>query len=90
MGTNCPVDYLTIEKNRDEVGYYKFTIEADGPYNMKAHPEWFVAFYREDANLITGPLPEPIFEQEFIHPQTEGEDYFVNPIISYGSGTFDF
>ena len=40
-------------------------------------------------NLITD-NPTEIFRQDFIQPQTPGEDYYKPSRSSYKHGTFDF
>ena len=45
--------------------------------------------YTHDADLITD-NPTEIFRQDFIQPQTPGEDYYKPSRSSYKHGTFDF
>ena len=68
---------------------YKFTFEGEGPYNQKAKPECYFNIYPNDADLITG-NPQEIFKQEFVQPQTLGEDYYRPSRSAFRSGTFDF
>ena len=77
------------KKNGDAVGFYKFTFEGEGPYNQKAKPECYFNIYPNDADLITG-NPQEIFKQEFVQPQTLGEDYYRPSRSAFRSGTFDF
>lgn len=82
-------EYTNIVKDEEEVGHYRFMIEAPEYYNMKGTPQWYYGIYPADADLLFGPEPEPIFKQWFEQPQTEGEDYFIYPIIHAATGTFD-
>ena len=83
------VNYIDVKKDGDAVGFYKFTFEGEGPYNQKAKPECYFNIYPNDADLITG-NPQEIFKQEFVQPQTLGEDYYRPSRSAFRSGTFDF
>ena len=43
---------------------------------------------KDDADLLFGPEPEPIYKQLFEQPQTEGEDYFMYSVVFMSTGTF--
>lgn len=62
---------------------------GEGPYNQKTNPECYFNIYTHDADLITD-NPTEIFRQDFIQPQTPGEDYYKPSRSSYKHGTFDF
>ena len=81
--------FLTVRKDGEKIGFYKFTFVGEGPYNQKTDPECYFNIYTHDANLITD-NPTEIFRQDFIQPQTPGEDYYISPRSSYKHGTFDF
>lgn len=88
-GTNCLLQAMVV-KDGEKTGYYKFMIEGIPPYNMKVTPWQYFGIYPADADLLFGPEPEPIYKQLLEQPQTEGEDYFIYPIIWASMGTFDF
>ena len=81
--------FLTVRKDGEKIGFYKFTFVGEGPYNQKTDPECYFNIYTHDANLITD-NPTEIFRQDFIQPQTPGEDYYKPSRSSYKHGTFDF
>ena len=83
------VRYLTVRKDGEKIGFYKFTFVGEGPYNQKTDPECYFNIYTHDANLITD-NPTEVFRQDFIQPQTPGEDYYKPSRSSYKHGTFDF
>lgn len=45
--------------------------------------------YIHDADVVADNPPE-IFRQDFMQPQTPGEDYYIPSRASYKHGTFDF
>ena len=81
--------FLTVRKDGEKIGFYKFSFVGEGPYNQKTDPECYFNIYTHDADLITG-NPAEIFRQDFIQPQTLGEEYYKLPRSSYKHGTFDF
>ena len=81
--------FLTVRKDGEKIGFYKFSFVGEGPYNQKTDPECYFNIYTHDANLITD-NPTEIFRQDFIQPQTPGEDYYKPSRSSYKHGTFDF
>ena len=81
--------FLTVRKDGEKIGFYKFTFVGEGPYNQKTDPECYFNIYTHDADLITD-NPTEIFRQDFIQPQTPGEDYYKPSRSSYKHGTFDF
>lgn len=74
------IHQMYILKDGTEKGIYKFVIDAKGPYNMNYQSKWYVLFKVDDAE---------IFKQEFIQPQTPGEDYFIYPQTLAARRTFD-
>ena len=80
---------LQSEKTEKKIGFYKFSFVGEGPYNQKTDPECYFNIYTHDADLITD-NPTEIFRQDFIQPQTPGEDYYKPSRSSYKHGTFDF
>ena len=81
--------FLTVRKDGEKIGFYKFSFVGEGPYNQKTDPECYFNIYTHDADLITD-NPTEIFRQDFIQPQTPGEDYYKPSRSSYKHGTFDF
>lgn len=81
--------FLTVRKDGEKIGFYKFSFVGEGPYNQKTNPECYFNIYTHDADLITD-NPTEIFRQDFIQPQTPGEDYYKPSRSSYKHGTFDF
>lgn len=74
------IHQMHILKDGTEKGKYKFVIEAKGPYNMDYESQWYALFKVDDT---------AIFKQEFIHPQTPGEDYFIYSKTTVLRGTLD-
>jgi len=62
---------------------------GEGPYNQKREPECYFNIYIHDADVVADNPPE-IFRQDFMQPQTPGEDYYIPSRASYKHGTFDF
>ena len=81
--------FLTVRKDGEKIGFYKFSFVGEGTYKKKTDPECYFNIYTHDADLITG-NPAEIFRQDFIQPQTLGEEYYKLPRSSYKHGTFDF
>ncbi|WP_230586990.1 hypothetical protein [Bacteroides fragilis] len=81
--------FLTVRKDGEKIGFYKFTFVGEGPYNQKTEPECYFNIYIHDADMVADNPPE-IFRQDFIQPQTPGEDYYIPSRTSYKHGTFDF
>lgn len=61
--------FLTVRKDGEKIGFYKFSFVGEGPYNQKTDPECYFNIYTHDADLITD-NPTEIFRQDFIQPQT--------------------
>ena len=81
--------FLTVRKDGEKIGFYKFTFVGEGPYNQKREPECYFNIYIHDADVVADNPPE-IFRQDFMQPQTPGEDYYIPSRASYKHGTFDF
>lgn len=81
--------FLTVRKDGEKIGFYKFTFVGEGPYNQRTKPECYFNIYIHDADVVADNPPE-IFRQDFIQPQTPGEDYYIPSRASYKHGTFDF
>lgn len=81
--------FLRSEKTGKKSVFTNSLFVGEGPYNQKTDPECYFNIYTHDANLITD-NPTEIFRQDFIQPQTPGEDYYKPSRSSYKHGTFDF
>lgn len=91
IGLNASnIKYVQVDKDGKKIGHYKFTFEGGPRYNQSSKPECTFSVYFADADIF-GDLPEPLFQQDFIQPQTEGENYWVpSSHSSYETGLFDF
>ena len=45
--------FLTVRKDGEKIGFYKFSFVGEGPYNQKTDPECYFNIYTHDADLIT-------------------------------------
>lgn len=72
--------FLTVRKDGEKIGFYKFSFVGEGPYNQKTDPECYFNIYTHDADLITD-NPTEIFRQDFIQPQTPGEVIITFPVL---------